>query len=531
MLRLVMVGLAGVLLATALALVAARVVTPSAPPVADAATPSTAPGTTPVAATQLANDGVRASWVVAENQLTGTSAWQITGLPPSGFISGFADQTYATVGQPVRLFVSTSAPTFHVEVYRIGYYGGKGGRLVWVSPDYPGQVQPPCPLTAGVNMVSCDNWTPSISVEVTQYYTQGDYLLKLVGSGNEQSYVPLTVWSPGSHGAYLVKNDVFTWQAWNSYGGYDYYQGAGSCPPGVYPLCTRARVVSYDRPYANGQGTGEFLDMEAPLVRFMEQHGLDVTYVNDMLVQDHPDVLTGHSVLLSLGHDECWSNGERTAVTAANAKGLDIAFFGASAILRHVRTQASALGPDRELADYRQSSADPLNGKGNPRDVTGNTWSSPLASWPESPLIGEDYNGFLDPGVHEPMTVVDPSAWIFNGTGLANNASVPDLIASDVDSLQGQQTHPDDVQVLAHSALPANKALAGSQTNGTFYSDMTYYTDPHAGAGVWDSGTNNWIPMLGSAAVRQMTTNLLWLFGQGPSGRLRPSAANWHSFY
>src|SRR5262249_28823914 len=153
------------------------------------------------------------------------------------------------------------------------------------------------------------------------------------------------------------------------------------------------RVVSYDRPYADGDGTGDFLQLEAPLVRLLEQHGLDVAYVNDMTVQDHPDVLNGHRALLSLGHDECWSLGEREAVTKANQAGLNLAFFGASAVLRHVRTQSSALGSDRELVDYRDSASDPLDGHGDPREVTGNTWGVPPASWPENDFVGESYNG------------------------------------------------------------------------------------------------------------------------------------------
>jgi N,N-dimethylformamidase beta subunit-like protein len=45
--------------------------------------------------------------------------------------------------------------------------------------------------------------------------------------GNRQSYVPLTVWDPASTATYVIKNDVFTWQAWNSCGGYDFCAGLG----------------------------------------------------------------------------------------------------------------------------------------------------------------------------------------------------------------------------------------------------------------------------------------------------------------
>ncbi len=119
---------------------------------------------------------------------------------------------------------------------------------------------------------------------VTAAFVPGDYLIKLTAPGNRQSYVPLTIWDPASTATYVIKNDVFTWQAWNFYGGYDYYQGLGSCPPGVYPVCNRARVVSYDRPYAAEQGSGNFLGLEYPLVKWAEQHGLDVTYATDPTV-------------------------------------------------------------------------------------------------------------------------------------------------------------------------------------------------------------------------------------------------------
>jgi len=174
---------------------------------------------------------------------------------PSG-IAGFASTTYAAPGTKVKLYVSTAATRFRIEAYRMGYYQGLGARLVWQSREIPGREQPTCPLTTGVNMVACDNWTPTLNLSVTAAFVQGDYLLKLVGAGGQESYVPLTVWDPTSKATYLVKNDVFTWQAWNPYGGYDFYAGEGPCPSDVYPLCSRARIVSYDRPYAYGEGGG-----------------------------------------------------------------------------------------------------------------------------------------------------------------------------------------------------------------------------------------------------------------------------------
>ena len=249
--------------------------------------------------------------MIEENDKPGTTAWEIHGAHAG--ISGFASLAYAQPGQKITLYVSTTGRTFRAQAFRMGYYHGRGARLIWTSAQVKGKDQPGCPVTSGINMVACDNWSPSLTFDVTTAFVQGDYLIKLVGPGNRQSYVPLTIWDPASTAAYVIKNDVFTWQAWNFYGGYDYYQGLGGCPPGVYPVCNRARVVSYDRPYAAEDGSGNFLGLEYPLVKWAEQHGLDVTYATDLTVQEHPGYLLKHKVLLSLGHDECWSLGERQA--------------------------------------------------------------------------------------------------------------------------------------------------------------------------------------------------------------------------
>ena len=485
--------------------------------------------------------GVEASWVVAENKRPGTNAWRISkGASPD--IAGYASTTYAAEGSKVTLYVTTPAASFKVQAYRIGYYQGKGARLVWQSGLISGHKQPPCTLTAGVNMVACDNWTPTLTVPITSEFVQGDYLFKLVGSGGQQSYVPLTVWDPGSKATYLVKNDVYTWQAWNPYGNYDFYQGVGSCPEGGYPLCTRARIVSFDRPYGYGEGAGDFLGSEYPFVRFVEEHGLDVTYVTDVTVEQHPSILRSHKVLLSLGHDECWSLGERQAAVAAEAAGVNMVFFGASAILRHVRLQSSPLGADREEVDYRDATEDPLNGKGNPLQVTGNTWASPPADWSEVGFVGENYIGFIEPGLPaQPFVVADASAWIFRGTGLVNGSRIPDVIATDLDEFDSSQ-YPNDLQILGHSPVPLSEAVSeDGDLQGYLDSDMTYWTDPKSGAGIFDSGTTNWIPSLApcapattscpAAMVGKITGNLLALFGKGPAGRFQPSKANWQSIY
>jgi hypothetical protein len=479
-------------------------------------------------ATQLGAAGVQAPWVVRENNRPGTTAWRIAGTPP-GLLAGYADHTSAVVGDHVQLFVTTDAASYQVTAYRVGWYGGAGAREVWASAPLTGATQPTCPLDSVTGMVHCDNWTPSLNVAITSDFLPGDYLFKLLGSGGQASYIPLTVRDPNSHAAYLVENDIYTWQAWNPWGGYDFYQGIGACPPGVYPVCNRARVVSFDRPYGYGQGAADFLTNEFPLIQFMEQHGLDVTYETTADFEQYPQSLLAHKAVLSLGHDECWSYHERVGAVTAERSGVNLVFFGASPVLRHVRLQASPLGSYREEIDYRNSASDPLDGVGDPLEVTGNTWQDAPASWSEVPFTGAEYTGYVRPGdTPVDMVVTDTSSWLFTGTGLSDGAHLPGLLASDFDQYQ-PGVSPQNVEIMGHSPMP----LGEVQTN-TYRpaSDITYYSDSASGAGVFDTGTVAWIPDLGSStALQQMTGNLLHLFGQGPAGRISPSVPNWADIY
>ena len=492
----------------------------------------------PASTTSLGPDGVVSQSVIAENKLPGTTAWKIPPHTGSDGIEGFASLDSASVGDQVTLYVSTAASLFTVVAYRMGWYQGLGGRQVWESAPTAGHVQPACPLTPGINMVSCDNWSATLAIPITSAFVPGDYLLKLVGNAGQESYVPLTIWDPSSHATYLIMNRTFVEQGWNAFGGYSYYQGQGPCTlgSGSYPVCNRARVVSFDRPYASGDGASDFLSNEYPLVRFCEQHGLDVSYATDVTVDEHPTLLLQHKVLLSLGHDESWSYNERQAAQTAQNDGTNIVFFGAAAVLRHVRLQASPLGPDREEVDYRDSTEDPLNGHGNPLQVTGNTWSSPPTSWSEIGFVGEMYSGYITTGSAN-FVVADASSWIFKGTGLHNGSSIPGIITSDFDHVSDGPPTPNDLEVLGHSPIPLSQAYTNQgQWGADTYSDMTYYTDPTSGAGVLDTGDNNWInsltpcassvPQCPAATVATITGNLLWLFGQGPAGHFMPATNN-----
>ncbi|HWD09270.1 MAG TPA: N,N-dimethylformamidase beta subunit family domain-containing protein [Actinomycetota bacterium] len=463
--------------------------------------------------------------IVAENAKPGTTAWQIANVAGSAGIEGYADHTSATQGETVTLFVSTRAAHFTVQAYRMGYYGGLGGRLVWTSPDEPGVQQAPAAVQAGTNMATA-NWKASLSVHIDASWTPGDYLLKLVGDGGQQRYIPLTVIDPSSTAPLVVVNAVTTWEAFNDWGGYNLYFGPNQAAQ------NRSTVVSFDRPYASagggnesGDGSGDFLGDEFPLVYFAESYGLDVTYVTDVdLDEDGAQLLAGRSGVITLGHDEYWSAAMRTAVTGAEDHGVNLAFLGANAMYQQIRLQPSALGPDRQIVDYKNAAADPIAAT-NPSAVTV-PWRDPPVSDPESSVIGELFA--CNPATPAPAVVVDAGNWLFTDTGIRNGDTFPNLIGPYYDQVNPAFTTPADVEVLAHSPVTCQKVQS--------YADMTYYSAP-SGAGVFATGTTGWVCELTASCLQdprphpdlrilQITRNLLVAFASGPAGTAHPSKSN-----
>ena len=91
--------------------------------------------------------------VVCENQLPGTpqSQWDIQGSGDPT-IQGYATPFSVADGQTVRFKVDTDASNYRLDIYRLGWYGGLGARLVTtVQPSAPlPQNQPDCIFQAPV---------------------------------------------------------------------------------------------------------------------------------------------------------------------------------------------------------------------------------------------------------------------------------------------------------------------------------------------------------------------------------------------
>jgi hypothetical protein len=470
--------------------------------------------------------------VILENEQPGTIDWIVTGTQTPHAIEGFADRVSAVAGDTVTVFVNTTARSVSLQAFRMGYYQGLGGRLVYQSGNVPGVQQPPPTVAAGVNTVRCP-WSPTFTLNVDGSWPPGCYLLKIQGTGGQQQYVPLTVRDDSSTAAFVVQNSVTTWQAYNLWGEYSLYYGRR--PSGGQDFTNRARIVSFDRPYPQtwAQGAADFIGNEFPLVYHMESLGLDVTYWTDVDLHQRPQLLANHRCLFSLGHDEYWSLPMRNAALDAVAKGTNLAFLGANACYRQIRLESSSLGPNRLQVCYKDASADPMFGV-NDAVVTATNWASGPTTWPESHLIGSMYQSVH---ANDDLVVTDSSAWLFDGCGLADGQQLDHVVQGEYDRYVPSLPGPGNVDVFAHSPV-------AGQGN---WSDITYYTTP-SGGGVLAMGMASFVNKLSHttafpsnvvpAAIPGVTDvllrameNVYGTFGAGPASSIRPSTGNWTSIY
>ncbi|HNV27052.1 MAG TPA: hypothetical protein PKI21_12315, partial [Nitrospira sp.] len=97
-----------------------------------------------------------ASPITIENARPGQSDWVLTN-PADHEIEGYASATSIQRGEPLRLYIHSIDPRVTVDIYRMGWYGGAGARLVRGGITLPGIRQPmptPDPVTG---LIEC-NW-------------------------------------------------------------------------------------------------------------------------------------------------------------------------------------------------------------------------------------------------------------------------------------------------------------------------------------------------------------------------------------
>jgi hypothetical protein len=324
-----------------------------------------------------------ANAIACENSKPGNppGEWDIVGSGDAN-IQGFATEISVNRGETVRFKVDTNSNNYRLDIYRLGYYGGSGARLITtVQPSAPlPQAQPPCLTEPSTGLVDCGSWAESASWTAPANATSGIYIAKLVREDGVPgaSHIVFIVRDDSGASDLLFQTSDTTWQAYNSYGGNSLYVGS---PAG------RAYKVSYNRPFnlrgISPYGASWLFAATYPMARWIEANGYNVSYFSGVDTDRRGAEILEHRVFLSVGHDEYWSGAQRANVEAARNAGVHLAFFSGNTMFWKTRWENSIDGSGtayRTLVCYKETHT---NAKIDPLpDVWTGTWRDPRFSPP-----------------------------------------------------------------------------------------------------------------------------------------------------
>jgi hypothetical protein len=433
------------------------------------------------------------------------SSWLAPSTSSSG-PEGWFSSPSATCDQSIALHISGNGLPVTIKVFRMGYYGGAGARLIEVATTAPiAHYSASAPTKAPESLVIAD-WPIAWNFRVSAPTLPGQYLIRLDDKSGYSNFVPILVTNPESQSPVTFISSVLTWQAYNAWGGYSLYKGPNRT------RSSRAMVVSFNRPY-DGDGAGQFRYMEFPIVRIAEKLGMDLNYITDLELNKNVSSLANTKSIVYGGHGEYWTTQMRVALDSAVARGINLISFGGNAGYNRPRLQAD----DRQLVMWRGARADP--NRTNPILATSRWRSSPVRN-PEAALLGAQYVGL---GVNGDYTITHPLRWPFSV--MKHPGLLRGIVGREVDSP-------------LYSAGPGVEDLAWAEIklHGQPITAMaTYYTNSK-NAGILDISTNGWTCAIDDVCpwhpahfeqtqvdVQLVTEEILKGIMKGPLGLWRPA--------
>jgi hypothetical protein len=472
--------------------------------------------------------------IVCENSKPGTPMENWFSPNAYGNVQGFTDQVSYQAGDTLKFKVQSPIP-YHVEVYRLGYYGGDGAREISTAAQaavtYPANFtrdgtpgSPPDntvvdgdaegkPLqckTDSTGLMDCGNWPVTGTWTIPSDAVSGLYIANFDQTdGNGVMPYPFVVRNDASTSDIVVQTDDETWQAYNKWGGRNLYDGDGPAPDG------RAYQVSYNRPLSIGGDNGVY-GSEYEMLYWLERNGYDVSYISGVDMSEHgATLLPRHKMFMSSGHDEYWTQDQFTNALNARHQGVAQTYFSGNEVSWKTRFAPSIDGtstPDRTLVTYKETKLEFATPDGIP-DPDPNVWTGAFLD-PGSAAKGEPF---------QPQNILTGSLFTVNGYR-SDAITVPGSYAhmrlwrnTTVASLQPNQTATFPVGTLGYEwdsdlntpERPAGAIDLSSTTvditdgkyrldygntygNGTATHNLVEFRDQTSGALVFGAGTVQW---------------------------------------
>jgi hypothetical protein len=438
--------------------------------------------------------------VAQENRGAGTSAWRLPGPRAEiggeahGPIAGYVGEQAIAPGEEQGVYVNAhGARTVTLQLFRMGWYGGRGGRLVLQSAPVSAIRQPRCTHRAATGLTEC-RWHATLTFPIPEALPSGVYIVKMTGSTGAQSDC-LFVVRPAKPARLLVEIPTATYEAYNAWGGDSLYPG-GSKPVDVTGT-TQGVEVSYDRPYDSQTGAGQFFMREVAIVRFLERYGYPVGYTTIESIDRDPAQVHGVRVLMDVGHSEYWSLGDALAFARAHGRHASLIFISSDTMAWRVRfAAATAASSQTGEADHRIVAYKEYVGR-DPNQAE----ASGLFPFGGAPLVGSAYDGCITTRVRQPgpptyryypwspSPALKPS-WLFAGTGITSSTRIPGVVGYELDE-RTAATKSGTLVVGSGGGRFCGGGNEPAPTRGTV-AESTLYSGSSSGL-VFATGTLGWL--------------------------------------
>jgi hypothetical protein len=307
----------------------------------------------------------------------------------------------------------------------------------------------PTPTDASAN--GCD-WPAAAQVSAAEDWVSGYYevLLTIDVDGKTRQSHAFFIVRPNadSKNTILLQLATNTWHAYNDFGGRNFYNGGTHAslqrpmakgylfkPEGAGRRVTTTNPPDRDMNTHVGYirmnhlsawaGSAGWPDWEWPFLVWAERNGYGVDVISNADLEEHPTIVNGYNLLLSVGHDEYWSGPMRDTVESFITRGGNVAFFSGNTALWQVRLEDPVDGAASVMVGYKgQFKNDPVYNTERIGELT-SIWSDHLIDRPENEMTGVS---FTRGGYHRigkrvtngagGYTVYRPEHWIFDGTGV-----------------------------------------------------------------------------------------------------------------
>jgi hypothetical protein len=370
-----------------------------------------------------------------------------------GEIWCYTDAYSYTPGATVRLHVSSTAPSYRLEIVRDGATETPvltRENLAARWQDTPDQC----------SVIGC-GWEASFEFRVEENWPSGAYRITLTAEGRDGRPIQchhLFILRPAlgrKPGRVLQVAATGTWTAYNTWGGSNHYQGITGPNRDQYattvsierPFCRGFALLPADAPrvpleiytppaatpryphmewaFANGYSkkyaSSGWASYDSHFFRWAERSGYAVDLASQHELHFAPEILDGYDCVVFVGHDEYWTWEMRDAVDNYIERGGHAARFAGNFMWQ---TRLEDNGKRQTCYKYRARAEDPVYRSADPSRTSG-CWEAAETGRPAAQTFGLNalrglyvgWGGCAPRGVRG-FPVYRPEHWAFAGTGI-----------------------------------------------------------------------------------------------------------------